>query len=207
MSTYSQPRAAYDCAKRTAKMTTPAIILTLSLLYCACKDSVNEVPIESEGWMTAACRMASVDSLAKAYGHGLGLMRISSGEVSAFGTSRIWYYEYESNEPPYLIHSFHATFNTIAFDGTSNLEAGYGGPVNQGWFDSDLALFIAEKNGGSDFRKRYPQCSTQSSLRQTLFNPPTTWWYVRYYMDSRDRPTFIFSINANTGKVSKMYYE
>ena len=67
-------------------MRTMAIIVTLSILTCACKDFVNEAPIDTESGITAAQRKVSVDSLAKSFEGGLHLLRISSGEVSASGT-------------------------------------------------------------------------------------------------------------------------
>jgi hypothetical protein len=177
-------------------------MLVLSILCIACEDSITQAPIQSEKGITAAYKMAAIDSLAKMCGSGLMLYEITSLEMTSAGTSAIWYYDYQqARVPPYPAYRFQATFNSVAFLGKQS--GWWSGPVTHNWLDSDIALAIAEKSGGGDFRNRNPDCTIVALLIESEEYPSNTYWRVGYRPNKANAEGYSLFINALTGVVSK----
>jgi hypothetical protein len=179
----------------------------LFILGCLCvacdQASINQVPVERHQAITAAFKFASVDSLAQSYGQGLRLSSIRSSDVNTNGTSAIWQYEYLASAP--FTYCFHSTFESVDFDSTSPARLGVTF-ISHGWFNSDVALNIAEKNGGSDFRSQNPRFSITAILAQPLVPNARTYWYITYR--SSDNPSQVnLAIDAVTGTVAEYYVD
>jgi len=158
------------------------------------------------GGTTAAYNFRAVDSFAGSYGKGLFLQTVSSEEVYSDVASGTWYYEYvaTADTPPTTVYRFYSTRTTIAFDGTSPLKIG-AAVIIHGWFDSDVALTVAEKNGGFDFRAHNPSHTISAALGEPVIANPTTYWYITY-CSKPDRSRFLtLTIDANTGAVTGKY--
>jgi hypothetical protein len=182
-----------------------SVSITILCIYClACKDSLNEAPYETKGKITAAYRIARIDSMARSFGKQLGLRQITGGEISPVGTSAIWYYWFVESKPPYAGYHFQSTFDGVAFDGEVSNGLGIDiVDVDYGWFDSDLALMIAEKNGGRDFRNRHPNCTVQAALNESEFDRRTR-WYISYRSKDDSNAWLELIIDANTGRMNGM---
>jgi hypothetical protein len=187
------------------KMKAAVTSLVLCVLCLACNDAITQAPIQMEGSITAGLRMASIDSLAKLHGRKLVLMGVKSGEMSPAGTSAIWYYWYVEFGPPLTGYLFHATFNSVAFEGT--IPDGTGMDITNiyhAWLDSDQALALAENNGGREFRSHDPGCTIDAYLYEyALTTNPQPYWAVSYHPGKPNASGFGVRVNALTGVVSK----
>jgi hypothetical protein len=158
------------------------------------------------GGITARYNLRAVDLFAGSYGKRLRLQTVSSEEVSADGTSGTWYYEYVAiaDTPPTTVYRFRSTNTAIAFDGNSPVKIGVA-VITHGWFDSDVALTVAEKNGGSEFRTQNPNHTISAALGEPVIANPTTCWYITY-RSKQDRARLLsLTIDANTGAVTGRY--
>jgi hypothetical protein len=187
------------------KMKVAVTSLVLCVLCLACNDTITEAPIQTEGRITAGLRMASIDSLARLHGRKLVLMGVRSPEISPVGTSAIWYYWYVEFGPPNRGYLFHATFNSVAFEGI--IPDGSGMDIQNifhAWFDSDQALALAENNGGREFRSHDPGCTIDAYLYESLMTTnPQPYWFVSYNPSNPNTSGLGVNINALTGVVSK----
>ncbi len=181
-----------------------ALVCILSI-GCNNGDSIP-VPIEGPGGITAAYSMARVDLLANSLDKGLRLMVVRSEEVNCDGTSAIWYYEYigtaETMPPP--TYCFHATYFSVAFDSNSILKVG-AAVITHSWFNSNEALNIAEKNGGSNFRAQNPNCTIEACLGQPVVPNAITSWCVTYHSKTDNSKLLSLIIDANTGAITSKY--
>ncbi|HUI31615.1 MAG TPA: hypothetical protein VLX91_15500 [Candidatus Acidoferrales bacterium] len=151
---------------------------------------------------TAMYKLAYVNSLAGSYGKGLQLVIVENGTggVNTDGTSEEWLYAYVATSTPHATYWFHANEGGVAYDSTGAALPGMG-IINQTWFNSDSALAVAEKNGGSQFRTQNPHCIIMAALGEAVVPNPKAFWYVSYY--STDNKTVFVQINvdASSGEV------
>jgi uncharacterized protein YfiM (DUF2279 family) len=179
-----------------------SLLLILAMFRIACdQGSINQVPVERDHAITAAFRFMSVDSLAQSKGKGLRLTTIRSLDVNFDGTSSTWQYEYFGSTPS--AYCFHSTYRSVAFDSTSPARDGVA-IITHTWFNSDVALSIAERNGGSDFRSRNPGFSIMASLAQPLVPNAGTYWYITY-RSVNNQSRVDLAVDAVTGSVAQYY--
>ena len=179
------------------------IVPVFAILLIACdQGSINDVPRERDQAITAAFKFPAVDSLARSYSAGLRLLTIHSSNVNFDGTSAIWIYEYLGTTPS--IYCFHSIFHAVVFDSISPVRDGVA-IISHSWFNTDVALAIAEANGGSDFRSRNPSFSITAFLTQPLVPNANTYWYITY-RSGKDPSRVNLQIDAVSGKVAD-YYE
>jgi hypothetical protein len=179
------------------------IICFLSLLCSAC-DYGTFAPGSGTAANSAKDKLEEVNSLAQSYGKGLRLMTVSSQEVRIDGTSDVWQYIYAGGSLLQTSYWFHSGAGMIAFD--SNSATGVGSAaITHHWCNSDSAMFIAERNGGSQFRNQNPRCSITAGVGEPVVpNPATTWWITYRSKDDRSR-SLTLGIDANTGVVTLKY--
>ena len=132
------------------------------------------------------------------------LMRIAGSEISAVGTSAIWYYDYIESSWPNATYRFHATRGAVTLEGTFTMGAGIG-VIDRAWMDSNIAIAIAERNGGSNFRNLNPRCTIDASLVEPDLGNRTTYWQIGYHPDNKSTRVLLFTVDANTGVVSSGY--
>jgi hypothetical protein len=182
------------------------VILLIAVLLIACdQGSINQATFERADAITAAYKLPAVDSLARSYNSGLRLLTVHSPDVHFDGTSAIWMYEYmASTSSVPFIYCFHSTFHSVVFDSVSPLRDGVSF-ISHTWFNSNVALDIAETNGGYDFRARNPNHFITAFLNQPLVPNAGTYWYVNY-RSSKDPSRVNLQIDAVSGKVAD-YYE
>ncbi len=73
--------------------------------------------------------------------------------------------------------------------------------ITNHWRDNDSAIYIAEVNGGSDFRKNYPDFSISAVLGQPLVPNPSTDWWITYRCMSKPSKSLLVGIDACPGSV------
>jgi hypothetical protein len=184
------------------------IILFISLLSLGCNtDSFIQMPGEADGRITAAYKAAAINLLASSYGKGLQLTGISSEEVNPDGSSPSWCYRYVP-PPPLTIspveYCFHATYYLVAFDSISPARVG-AAIISHSWFDSDSALAIAERSGGTQFRSENLNCRIRASLGEPVVPNSPTYWWITYRANEDQSRALTLTIDANTGAISGRY--
>lgn len=180
------------------------MFLIVCFLYEGCEhDSIDQAVIEGEGRITASFGYPAVRSLALSFDEGSRLIGIGSDEVNYDGTAPKWSYSYLASGTP-SIHWFHATYDGVAFDSNAALKLGTK-EITHSWVNSDVALLIAEQNGGRDFRNQTPNCTISASLGEPLVPDPKTCWWIAY-RSKEDRSRYLsLTIDASNGTVIGKY--
>lgn len=181
-----------------------ALLSALILLFVlsACKENVTEenlwslIPIDGDGRISAAHNYKAIESFAKSFDNGIKLMSVTSHEVDAAGYSDSWAYTFLGLAKGVFYH-FHSSNNSVAYDGTSSMLTGIM-TITDGWMNSNVALILAEKNGGGEFRSKNSDCKISAALSQPLVPNSFPCWYFVY---SSQSGKFYVTINAVTGQV------
>jgi hypothetical protein len=172
----------------------------LAILSFGCShDSVGPVPIPAP--LTAAEKLAEVNSLAQSFGVGLRLMAVISNNVKPDGTCDLWQYQYVDTLMPPRVHWFHSTSLGVVYDSSSALQVG-NAVITGRWFNSDSAMIIAEQNGGLGFRSANPRYTIAAALGQPVVPNATTTWYVTYRATDDSSRLLLLAIDANSGVVT-----
>lgn len=184
-------------------MKTSVMLFCLSVLCFGCnQSSVGPGPNPEEN--TAKYKLSDVNSLAGSYGKGLRLMSVSSRDVKPNGTSNTWSFQYFDTSVPPTSYWFHCNSNVVGFDSTCPTGVGTGFIDNRSWFNSDSALSIAEKNGGSDFRAQNPHYTIIASVGIPVVPDPATEWYIAYQSTDNLPKGLYMRIDAHSGEVYLM---
>ena len=171
----------------------------LGIILIGCSHS-TEPPLTVP--VTAAAGLTDVNLLAQSYNKGLRFMSVMSNNVNLDGLSVTWQYTYyypDTTIPPKL-YWFHANSIGVAFDSTSLMGVG-SAVITHTWFNSDLAMHIAEQNGGSQFRSNNPNYVIAASVGEPVVPNPTTYWNIGYYSNNDKTKFLLLRIDANTGEV------
>lgn len=175
------------------------LVLLVTIVWIACDQGTSpQGPVEGDRGITAAFKVPDVNALAASHRKSLRLYSVRSSNVNSDGTSALWQYEYLDSTGS--VYCFHATFRSAEFDSISRVRTGIM-LFTRSWFNSNIALDIAERNGGFDFRNRNPGCTITASVAQPLVPESSTYWYIAY-RSATDRACIDFTIDAVTGSVS-----
>ena len=155
---------------------------------------------------TAASLFPDVNLLAKSYNKGLRLLTVSSTQVYVDGASGVWHYQYVDTTAPFETYWFHANSSGIGFDSNSTFAVGVA-PITHGWFNSDSAMHIAERNGGSQFRTDNPNYTITAGLGEPVAPDRTTTWWITYRSADDHSVSLLLGIDATTGAVNLKYPE
>jgi hypothetical protein len=149
--------------------------------------------------MTAKHLIAKTDSLATTYASNAGLAFIQASNIDTNGTANIWkctYFSFDSssfwNSRAY---NFIGQNNQVTFESWDSLGAGPSIIFNR-WMDSDSALLIAQRFGGSVLRSQFSTCTISALLMQEPGPPFYTIWQISYQYGASTRSV---QINATTG--------
>ena len=179
------------------------LICVLDFLWSAC-DLGSFAPGLPPPPNTAKDKFAELNSLAQSYNNGLRLMTVLSQDVKSDGTSDLWQYVYAGGALLQTSYWFHSGQGGIAFDSTSVTGVG-AAAITHHWCNSDSAMFIAERNGGSQFRNQNPHYMITAGVGEPVVpNPTTTWWITYVSKDDRSR-SLSLGIDANTGVITLKY--
>ncbi len=169
------------------------------ILFGCSQDPVKPSPSPVSN--TAKSKLTDANSLAEFYSKGLQLLTVASHQVHTDGTSSEWQYVYMDTAMPPRLYWFHADTVRVVFD---SISAAFPGPgiIHLTWFDSDSALAIAERNGGSEFRTQNPHYQISASVGQNIVPNPKTYWNTSYLsLDDQSR-FLMLSIDENSGAVT-----
>jgi hypothetical protein len=179
------------------------IVCSLGILYPGC-DFSAPWPSPGPTGNTAARKLEEVKTIAESYGKGLRLLTVRSHQVRTDGTSDTWQYQYVDSGVPPTSYWFHSSSTTVGFDSTSPTGVG-AAVITHKWYDSDYALGIAERNGGTQFRTQYPHCTISASMGEPVVPDPTTSWWITYRSDDNNTKSLSFAIDAGSGAVTMRY--
>ena len=176
-----------------------SLLCVLSMALFGCSHS-TEPPLAVP--FTAKSKLDAANSLAQSHKQGLRLMSVVTKSAGFKGEAATWQYAYHYPDtiiPPKL-YWFHADANGVGFDSVGLMGVG-SAVITHSWFNSDSALFIAEQNGGSQFRSNNPTYVISASVGEPVVPNPTTFWWVYYYPSNDNSKFLLFTIDANTGTV------
>ena len=186
-------------------MKTSIIIYLIGFCCIGCnRSSVEPVPNQVPALNTAAYKWGEVYSLAESYRKGLQLISVWSQDVHLDGTSGIWNYTYSDSLFPPTSYCFHSTSGIVKFDSTCPTGTG-AGFISNNWINSDLVLFIAEQNGGTQFRTQNPNYTIAASVGVPVVPDPKTCWYITYQSIDNKANYLLQRIDANSGVVIAKY--
>jgi hypothetical protein len=181
------------------------MVLIVCFLYQGCNnDSIDQAVIEGEGRITAAYRYAEIQSLALSYEAGSRFFGIGSDEVNYDGTAAKWSYYFLAGGTPPTLNCFNATYDGVAFDSNTALNPGPRN-ISHNWVNSDMALLVAEQNGGREFRNGTPNFTISASLGEPLVPDAKTCWYITYRSKENGSRYLSLTIDASDGTVIRKY--
>jgi len=119
-----------------------------------------------------------------------------SNKVDTIGTSDYWEYIFQKTGQHIRIY---ISTDSISYTTTGGNWTGTS-VIDHGWFDSDSALAIAERNGGREFRKKFPKYTILADLGEDSGLGRTEWSIIYTSSVFADVQLTLF-INAITGKI------
>ena len=162
------------------------ILITLYIL------SLNYIAYSQEKY-TAAQFYAKADSIATQNYCQPYLRIIRSEDVNIIGKSEYWNFTYDSLKIYISRDSIHCTHYDYMLTGATRMDSG--------WFDSDSALRIAEREGGEAFRLNNPDCKISVDLSKASASPYTE-WSIDYGIDDVYGVYFHICMDALTGEIT-----
>jgi hypothetical protein len=182
------------------------LICVLCIALFGCNKNSTGPELQSEP-ITATAKLSAIDSLAQSFNKGLRLMIVMSTEIDTNGASAVWQYAYTDNAASPSMYWFHASSDKVVHDSTSTPVFGVV-IITHNWFNSDSALHIAERNGGSQFRSTNPNHIIGATLSQSpniIVGPrvmySATCWYIYYSSNDDYTKSLTVGIDASTGEV------
>jgi hypothetical protein len=172
------------------------------IFYLSCQKNTNPLspPLNDGERITAAYNLSGVESLAKSFSDDLQLLSIQCDNIDYNGYAKKWCYIYSAGGIA-VDYYFHSTYYEAEFDSTSTHQYIGRGVIIHPWFNSNVAMGIAEKNGGKDFRIQNPQYTIKASVGEPVIPNSTTYWYITYRSKLDTKKSFVLTINANSGEV------
>jgi hypothetical protein len=188
------------------------ILYCISMIGCSKNDSsinAGDEPLNLDASatpLTAKYKHEAVQAYVSALAKGYWLYTISSKDVTIEGQSKEWSYFYGSNVDTVTHRTeycFMRSYNdSVQFDSvtTGSMLVG-AAALPQKWANSDVALSIAEKNGGKQFREKNPNYIISAEVSAGWFHVFTTNWYICYSSSVDKNIQFNIRLNAVTGSV------
>jgi len=152
----------------------PMMYLSLIVLYQN-SDAQN---------ITASYKMDEIDSLVNIIDSDAELLYVKSDSVTYAGTSVSWNYIYRNQDD--VCYYYHTTYNNVIYDSTDTLSIIGPSNITKSWIDSDSALYLAEEQGGNDFRSTNIHYKITACLSQSLNLDRKLSWFITYI--SLDNP-------------------
>ncbi len=185
------------------------IFISLAVLLISCADkteSINEpILIGSQDGVLASFGLSDIEDFINGIDSASRLLRISSEEINTEGASYMWNYEFVSTDTKniyLIIYEIGGDCIAIGIDTTENDQDG-ASIITKSWIDSDLALDIAESNGGNNFRTENSNYQISILLSEAVVPNSFPIWSVRYYYLDK---SLTFRINASNGNIYQTIY-
>ena len=189
------------------------IIITLSIFLISCKSESESIvePIfypEESGAnreVSASFGFDSINDYINEIDSASKLLSIYCVDINYQGNGSFWTYNYLSNNYDSIysfIFEMGSDYIYVGVDTTENDQVG-GSIITTSWIDSDKALEIAEKNGGSQFRNENVDCKISASISEAVVPNSFPIWSIKYYVYEK---WITFRINANNGDFYQKIY-
>jgi hypothetical protein len=177
------------------------LIFIFIIFYLSCQKNTNplSLPLNEGERITTAYNLSGVESLAKSYSNEIRLSYIRCDNIDYDGYAKKWCFVYSSGIKSH--YYFHSTYYGAEFDSISTELQDHMSYIVHPWFNSNLALNIAEINGGKNFRTQNPQYTIKAFVVEPSVFNPTTYWYITYRSKLDTKKYLILTINANSGEV------
>jgi hypothetical protein len=183
--------------KMSSKIINRAFLAITVVMFCLFFQVSAQVRITSE------FLRRSVDSVAVIIVNDAKLALVTCSDMDTTGKSDRWNYVYLSLDS-LKEYRFHAQNNQVVFDGSYGMRVGAGVLINP-WINSDSALTVAERSGGTEIRRQFPNCTLSASLMRPVCPPFLCYWYIYYKCSDITRTivinaaSIVTSITMNEG--------
>jgi hypothetical protein len=169
----------------------------------------NSYPVKANIGITAGHLKNTADSLALTIASDAKLILMTSPVVDTTGKSIFWNYVYISLDSIKEYH-FSIDSNSVKYDSSRSLRIGIG-VLDSNWIDSDSSLYLAESNGGYEFRILHPNSNIKASLYRPVVPPFNNYWDIQYINDDISLTIRINALNSQVlsstdHKKDKNYY-
>ncbi len=159
-------------------MKIPVVLSIACLLLAACKDTVTDQS-DPGPTFTAGTRFSAVNTYAQTYAPGCRFFGIFAPSVDIGGKAAQWSYCFFDSGGSHPVYYFHANRTQVAYDSTKPMPTG-ASVITTHWFDSDSALLVAERNGGSDYRQANPGYGISARLSEAVVPNAVPYWFIIY---------------------------
>ncbi len=183
------------------------LFISLAVLLISCDnktESINDpILIGSQDGVLASFGLSDIEDFINGIDSAKQLLSIHSSDVGSNGISKNWIYKFRSSNISKLYsisYELQGDCISIGIDTSENNQVG-GSIITKSWIDSDLALEIAEKNGGGQFRNENSDYKISVSLSEAVVPNSFPVWYI-YYISNEN---LVFWINATNGEIIPNY--
>jgi hypothetical protein len=181
-------------------------IFGFSFISCNKNESPTDNNYEGVNHITAIFKFNEIKSYAQSEDSVLRLKNIVSDDVNYDGYSNSWSYKYSKHIDSNFVTSKHyylsSFYDSIHCDSIVVRESTVGDAfISQSWLNSDIALEIAESNGGREFRKNNSSYNISASLSEAVVPNAKPIWNIRYTSKINESISLYIRINAVSGTI------
>lgn len=130
------------------------------------------------------------------------LILVMCNNVNINGTSNSWSYVFTGHAQPHKFYFLSSSFNGFKLDSISTKPPRLGiGPITKPQMDSNEALFLAQNNGGREFREANPNYTISAQLFGNFYPEQKMFWFITYRSSSNQTQQKTIVINALTKEI------
>jgi hypothetical protein len=188
------------------------IILFISMIGCSKNDSSSNTGDEQLNLdapakpLTAKYSHDAIQTYVASLGTGYSLSYVSSTDVTSEGLAIEWSFSYKNITDTVTFMQrlcyMRSCNDSVRFDSVVTKKFTVGDAViSEKWMNSDIALSIAEKNGGKQFREKNPDYIISAGVSAGVLPVRNVIWYVIYSSTVDLNIHFSIRLNAVTGSV------
>jgi hypothetical protein len=188
------------------------IFFCLLIVGCSKNDSINagDEPINLDAPakpLTAKYNHDAIQSYVSTLGTGYNLSYISSSNVTSEGQAKDWSYTYKNIADTVTFMQrlcyMRSCNDSVRLDSVVTKKFTVGDAVvgNEKWINSDIALSIAEKNDGKQFREKNSNYIISAAVSAGVLPVRNVSWIVTYSSTININIHFSIRLNALTGAV------
>lgn len=201
------------CEGMQMKIIIASIFLSLMLIGCAKDDQAVNPSIDPDAPAapgTAKYRANEVEFHIEVLSAKYSLANVSASDVHPDGTASKWVHRYKGYiDTTTFMQSFcyiSTSIDTVKIDSLVRARFTVGdGIITHPWCNSDIAMRIAEANGGADFRSRNPGCTVSALVGEAVVPDPRPEWNIQYTSKDDKTNLISFRIDALNGTVIRKY--
>ena len=182
-------------------------LVSLSFMVCKENKSPTETIFEAEDHITANYKYNEVETYIKSVDEDLKLKNVTCDSIDYKGFSKSWSFRYSKLlDSTFTIKNYYISshYESICCDSIIiSIPTEGDAFISKSWLNSDKIMEIAERNGGTEFRKNNKDHIISANLGEAVVPNSQPFWTIRYLSKTNESNKFIISINAVSGLIIK----